>query len=328
MISKLKQFIPDLFVPAIGLVVLLAWLNPAAGGKNSPLPLDSIGTVGVGLIFFFYGLKLSFKKIREGLSNYKLHLLVQASTFLLFPILVLPWYPLAVQQGHELLFLSLLFLAALPSTVSSSVLMVSIAGGNIPAAIFNASISGLLGVFITPLWLSPFLKTQMQAFSFGQVYFKLFIEILLPVAAGLTLQARLGKYIQAHAARLGMFDKAVILLIIYRSFCHSFETGIFGRAGVAELLLIGLLVGLIFVFMYFITGKLALTLKFSAEDRITARYCGTKKSLVHGTVFSKILFPASMPLGYLLLPLMLYHALQIFVISILASRRRQISGGD
>ncbi len=323
MISKIKGFLPDLFVPAIGLTVFVAWLYPSAGGENSRLPLEALGTAGVAMIFFFYGLKLSFRKIREGLSNYNLHLLVQCSSFLIFPLIVLPWYPLAVQQMHELFFLSFLFLAALPSTVSSSVVMVSIAGGNIPAAIFNASISGLIGVFITPLWMAPFLKTQMQTFSFGPIYFKLFTEILLPVVAGLALQKRFGKYVQTQASRLAIFDKAVILLIIYRSFCHSFESKIFSSVGVNELLLIGLLVCIMFSLMYFLTGKLAGLLRFSAEDRITAQYCGTKKSLVHGTVFSKILFPASMPLGYLLLPLMLYHALQIFVISLLAGRERQ-----
>lgn len=310
----------DKFVFAIIIVIVLAYLFPQWGSKSSPVPLDQIGSIGVSLIFFFYGLKLSPEKIRNGLKNWKLHVLVQLSTFLLFPLLILPFYGFVNTEHAKLTWLAFLFLAALPSTVSSSVVMVSMAKGNIPAAIFNASISGLIGMVITPLWMGLFLQQSAQDFHLGSIYMKLVTEILFPVIAGLLLQRYLGKYVGRYSKQLSLFDKTIILLIIYKSFAESFEEKVFSSVSPADLALVAAGVVILFFFVYWLTGFIANKLRFSAEDRITAQFCGTKKSLVHGTVFSKILFPPSIPVGIVLLPLMLFHAMQIFIISIIASK--------
>jgi solute carrier family 10 (sodium/bile acid cotransporter), member 7 len=144
------------FVFALFLVMLLAWVFPGPGAPDSIIPLKTIGSIGISLIFFFYGLKLSPEKLRAGLGNFRLHLLVQLSTFLLFPLIVLPFYPLMKTEGQQTLWLAMFFLAALPSTVSSSVVLTSLAKGNVPAAIFNASISGIIGIMVTPLWMGLF----------------------------------------------------------------------------------------------------------------------------------------------------------------------------
>src|SRR5690606_16003140 len=174
----------DKFVLAIILVVLLAYLFPQLGSENSSIPLDLIGSLGISLIFFFYGLKLSPDKIKSGLKNWKLHFLVQLSTFVLFPLLVLVFHPFIQSENSRILWLSFMFLAALPSTVSSSVVMVSLAKGNVPAAIFNASISGLIGIAITPLWMGLFLQNQSNEFDLGAIYIKLLTEILVPIVLG------------------------------------------------------------------------------------------------------------------------------------------------
>ena len=120
--------------------------------------------------------------------------------------------------------------------------------------------------------------------------------------------------------QLSSFDKSIILLIIYKSFAESFEEKVFSSVQITDLLAIALAVVLLFYFVFYLIGFVAKKMHFSLEDSITAQFCGTKKSLVHGTVFSKILFPASYPVGLVLLPLMLFHALQIFIISIIASK--------
>jgi sodium/bile acid cotransporter 7 len=315
----------DRFVLAIIGIIALAYFFPQWGSSNSPIPLDLIGSAGVSLIFFFYGLKLSPEKIRHGLRNWKLHMLVQASTFVLFPAIVLVFYPLMQTEQTKMYWLAFLFLAALPSTVSSSVVLVSMAKGNIPAAIFNASVSGIIGIMITPLWMGLFLQQSASDYELGSIYMKLVTEILLPVIAGLLLQRYLGRYAQRFSRELSLFDRAVILLIIYKSFAESFEEKVFSSVDTVDLLSITAAVIVLFFSVYWLTGYLAGKLKFNREDRITAQFCGTKKSLVHGTVFSKILFPASIPAGIILLPLMLFHALQIFIISILAARLRDAS---
>lgn len=310
----------DPFVLTIIAAVVLAYLFPAWGSRQSPVPLDQIAAVGISLIFFFYGLKLGPEKLRIGLRNWKLHTLIQLSTFLLFPLIVVACYPLAQGEESEPIWLAFLFLAALPSTVSASVVMVSIARGNIPGAIFNASISGLIGIVVTPLWMGFFLKQAEGDFHLGEVYLKLLTEILLPVIAGLVLQKYLGKYVVKHSRRLALFDKTVILLIIYKSFARSFEDGVFSSVALLDMAWIASAVVVLFFLVFWVIGQLSKTLGFSLEDRITAQFCGSKKSLVHGTVFAKILFPAAFPIGLIFLPLMLYHAFQIFTVSIIATR--------
>lgn len=314
------KFKPDNFVLAIIAVILLAWLFPQWGSKNSPVPLDTIGSIGISLIFFFYGLKLSPEKMKAGLKNWKLHLLVQLSTFVLFPIIILLFYPLANTTNAQIIWLSFFFLAALPSTVSSSVVMVALAKGNLPSAIFNASISGLIGIAITPLWMGLFLTAETASFDLGSIYLKLLTEILIPVLAGLALQKYIGRYAMQYQKQLSTFDKSVILLIIYKSFAVSFEEHVFSNVKLVSLLLITVAVVVLFYAVYYLIGFICSKLHFNREDTITAQFCGTKKSLVHGTVFSKILFPAGFPMGIVLLPLMLFHALQIFFISIIATK--------
>lgn len=302
----------DPFIFFLLLVVALAWFVP---GPAHVLPLDTLASIGISLVFFFYGVKLSPEGIRSGLSNVRLHLVVQAFTFLVFPLVAFLFKPLMASKE---VWLGLFFLAALPSTVSSSVVMVSIARGNLPAAIFNASISGLIGIFITPLWMSLYLQGGENDMS--SVYLNLLFEILLPVTVGLLFQKRLGETVQKFKPWFTRFDQAVILVVIYKSFVHSFESGIFSSIRLADLGMLCfwvlLLLGLIYGLIFFVTGKLG----FNREDRITALFCGTKKSLVHGTVFSKVLWGSSATVGILLLPLMLFHGLQILIIGMIAGR--------
>jgi len=319
----------DKFVVGIILVIILAYFFPGLASRESAVPLDTISGIGISLIFFFYGLKLNPEKIRHGLKNWRLHILVQSFVFLIFPLLVIVFYPLFKSSDFLHIWLAFLFMASLPSTVSSSVVMVSIAKGNIPAAIFNASISGLIGIVVTPLWMGIFLEHQSGDFSLMDVYTSLMLQILLPVFLGLLLHRYLGGFAARYSSYLTLFDKLVILLIIYKSFVHSFEDGIFDSVKLEQLVLIYSGVLALFFLVYFIIGRVSKLLKFSTEDTITAQFCGTKKSLVHGTVFSGILFPASFSIGIILLPLMLFHVTQIFIISIVASKvsKRDDTGG-
>lgn len=310
----------DKFVVAIVIVILIAFFFPQYGGEEHALSVNTISSIGISLIFFFYGVKLSPAKLKAGLFNWKLHLLIQASTFILFPVLILLFRPLVQNQEQETIWLAFFFLAALPSTVSSSVVMVSIAKGNIPAAIFNASISGIIGIIITPIWIGLFVHNVQTNFDFSEIYTKLIVQIILPVVAGMFLQQYLGDFVQRHNSKLTLFDKSIILLIIYKSFAESFSENLFSSVSILDLLSLFAGVLALFGIVFLITGFFAKLFGFSVEDRITAQFCGTKKSLVHGTVFSKILFGNMATMGLILLPLMLFHASQIMIISAMASR--------
>ena len=289
-LSALKKIKPDWFVLGLFAMILLAYLFPNVGEGEQGLPLREISYYGVSLIFFFYGLGLSGKKLKAGLHDWRLHLVIQASTFLLFPLLVLLAFPFIHTEEHLLLWLAVFYLAALPSTVSSSVVMVSVAEGNIPAAIFNASISGLIGIIVTPLLMNFFLSTQATKFDYWSILFKLGVQVLLPVFLGITLHRFLGAWAERYKTQLRRFDKAIIFLIVYNSFNESFISGIFRETSPAALLALATGVIALFFMVYFINHLLAGKLNFSREDRITVLFCGSKKSLVHGSVFANVLF--------------------------------------
>lgn len=300
----------DRFVLAIVIVVATAYFFPQLGAGASADVLNTISTVGIALIFFFYGLKLSPQKLKAGLKNWKLHILIQASTFLLFPVLVMLLRPFVQNEEQELIWLAFFFLAALPSTVSTSVVMVSIAEGNLPAAIFNASISGIIGILVTPLWIGLFVDAAAVDFDFSEIYLSLVFQVLVPLILGLLLQLIFGLFLEKYSKQLSLFDKGIILIIIYKSFAKSFSEGLFSSISIADLLLIVAGVLALFGLIYGLISIISKRLGFSLEDRITAQFCGTKKSLVHGTVFSKILFQNFASLGLILLPLMLFHIFQ------------------
>jgi sodium/bile acid cotransporter 7 len=310
----------DRFVLSIIIVIIVAYFFPQWGTEGSAIPIDAISTIGIAFIFFFYGLKLSPDKLKAGLKNWKLHVLVQVTTFLIFPLLVFAFHPYLKTEEQNTMWLGFFFLAALPSTVSSSVVMVSMAKGNVPAAIFNASISGIIGIAITPLWMGLFVNPAQTDFDFTDIYTKLILQIILPVVFGLLLQRYWGAFALKHSAKLTTFDKSIILLIIYKSFAESFEENIFIAVSVLDLFLLSVGVIILFYLVFFLTGFISKKLDFNKEDQIAAQFCGTKKSLVHGTVFSKILFGNMPSIGIILLPLMLFHAIQILIISVIASK--------
>ncbi|HTN06871.1 bile acid:sodium symporter family protein [Agriterribacter sp.] len=311
---KLNKFVLALFI-AVG----VGWFFPQFGSAQSGIPLNTICSAGIAFIFFFYGVKLSPEKIKAGLKNWKLHIVIQAATFIICPLLVLICYPFLKNEQQEMIWLSVFFLATLPSTVSSSVVMVAMAKGNLPAAIFNASISGLIGIFLTPLWMGLFLQQQSDV-DFLQIYFRLMIEIIIPVIAGIAVQRGIGRWAARYGKQLAVFDKSVIVLIVYKSFAESFYDGTFSGMQWNDLAIICVITIVLFFALYGIIYLISILLAFNREDRITALFCGSKKSLVHGTVFSKVLFGNASFAGFMLLPLMIFHAFQLFIVSYIAGR--------
>jgi len=299
-------------------VVVLASKFPSWGANDSIVPLSAIAQYGVSVIFFFYGLKLSPQKMKEGLFNWRLHLLIQSTTFILFPIFILIVHYFLGSDSNKLIWLGVFYVAALPSTVSSSVVMVSIAGGNMPAAIFNASISSIVGVFITPIWMTLFIGDMYEEMDTTNVIIKLCFQVLAPVMIGFFLNKWLGYITDRFKSILRLFDQTIILLIVFTSFCESFAGHMFVSFPLNELLVLSVGMLSLFLVMFGFMYILSSVLKLNREDRIAVLFCGSKKSLVQGAVMGKALFPDPLILGVVLLPLMLYHALQLVASSIIA----------
>jgi sodium/bile acid cotransporter 7 len=310
----------DGFLLALMGMIGLAYVWPYPGMKTSPFPLNEIATYGVSVVFFFYGLRLIPAKLKAGLTNWRLHVLIHVSTFVLFPLIALSLRPIFKGEENEMLWLSIFFLTTLPSTVSSSVVMVSIANGNIPAAIFNASISSLLGVLITPLWMGVVLDTSSGHFDLLGVVGKLSLQVVLPVGLGLLLNKAWGDFAERNKKKIRYFDQSTILLIVYTSFCESFGEHLFSGFKIKDIVLLGIGMLLLFFLIFLSLQYFSRLLHFSREDEITAVFCGSKKSLIQGAVMSKVLFSGASYAGVMLLPIMLYHALQLIAASVLAQR--------
>ncbi|MBP3557193.1 MAG: bile acid:sodium symporter [Thermoguttaceae bacterium] len=427
----LKRFGLDGFILSLFGAIFLAWLYPDFGARDGVFSLSTAANVGVSLIFFFYGLRLNWEKIRSGLANVKTHLVVMASTFLLFPLLILATMSVCgtfptradvaaleakasgpgggfaaiaevgepgetgereetgeptqnvqnsengtseetgelaqngqngengvnkevgepAQKGQNSengtsggtdeptstaknadrrvvstgIWLGIFFLAALPSTVSSSVVMTNIARGNVPAAIFDASFSTLLGVFITPLWMRIFVDAETGGRGFGVVLLSLTAQAILPIILGVLANRRWGEFSRRNEKRLRKFDQATIVLIVYTSFCNSFAEKMFD--GLSGGTLLGLSVGMIALFfvVFGIVYVVCRALRFSREDAVATLFCGSKKSLVHGVATSRVILSAPNMAGILILPTMIYHALQLIIVSVIAQRFAKIA---
>ncbi|WP_207535958.1 bile acid:sodium symporter family protein [Desertivirga arenae] len=317
MVQFLKKIGIDYFIVGIISMILLANLWPEGGLDTSPYSLGTLANWGVTVIFFFYGLRLSREKLVTGLTNWKLHVVVQMSTFLLFPLLILLVKPLFGSAPD--LWPGSFFLASLPSTVSSSVVMVSIASGNIPAAIFNASISGILGIFLTPIWMSIAVGPGgTEGGDLKNIILKLTLQVLLPVILGFVLSKKWGAFAERNKKFLKLYDQSIILIIVYTSFSESFAKNLFDSLSVKELFVLAAAMAVLFFSVFYLVSLFSSWLNFNREDRITAVFCGSKKSLVHGTVMSKVLFLNSSAIGLILLPLMIYHATQLIIAAMIA----------
>lgn len=300
--------------------VVLATLAPGWGRSGGPLHGDQVADVGIAIVFFLHGLGISLTALRNGLSRWRVHVFVQLCTFAVFPLLWLAAYALVGRWLPQGLVFGFCYLCALPSTISSSVAMTAVAKGNVPAAIFNATLSSLLGIVLTPLLVAAFAGTDGEMLSFADAVLGIAKQLLLPLVLGQLLRPLLHAWHSRHKRWTNLADRWVILLLVYTAFCDSVVSGLWRDNGLDVLAtaLVGaaLILGLVLALSTWAVRRLG----FSLEDEITAVFCGSKKTMASGVPMAKLLFGAHPPLGLILLPIMLYHQLQLFVCSLLASR--------
>lgn len=314
------KFKIDWFLTAMVLVTILAWAFPAPGATGGWMHPEIVTKAGVALIFFLHGLTLSFAALRAGVVNWRLHVFVQASTYVLFPLLGLGLNALLGPRVSPELALGLFFLCALPSTVSSSVAMTAVARGNVAGAVFNATLSSLVGIVLTPLWITWVMRTTGAAPDIGPVMLDLLKWLVLPLVVGQGLRPWLGARVQAHKARIGLVDRGTILLLVYTSFCDSFQQGVWTGHGVGQVVLMAVVCTVLFAVVMGFTAFVSRALGFGRADQIAAIFCGSKKTLASGVPMAKLIFGTHPGLGLILLPIMIYHPLQLIVCGVLAQR--------
>jgi sodium/bile acid cotransporter 7 len=310
----------DWFLMAMVGAVTLASLAPQWGRSEGVLHLGAVTNAGVFALFFLHGMGLSTDSLKAGATRWRLHLLVQCCTYVLFPLW---WAMLAASVGrwlpHDLL-MGFFYLAVLPSTVSSSVAMTALARGHVAASVLNATLSTLLGVFITPLLVSLVMSGSSHSLDVGHTMLKVAQMLLLPFVLGQALRPWLGKWFARIKPVTTVFDRGVIVLLVWSAFSDSVADGLWTRHG--PLLLAEALAGaLVFLFpMLWFTRWAARKLDFAVEDEIVAVFCGSKKTMASGLPMAKLLFGGNAAIGVLILPIMLYHQVQLFVCAVMARR--------
>jgi sodium/bile acid cotransporter 7 len=300
--------------------VVLASLLPARGEMATIVGYAA--DIGIVLLFFLHGAKLSRDAIWAGLRNWKLHLAVLAITFVAFPLLGLGLSALPFVTGP--LAAGLLFLTLLPSTVQSSIAFTAIARGNVAAAVCSASFSNLLGILVTPALVALLMHTSGSGGISMESIEAIVLQLLVPFVAGHLLRPWIGAWVTRRKALLTVVDRGSILLVVYSAFGAAVVEGLWTKLSIGDLVLIALLCAVLLAFVLALTFAVARAMKLPREDAIVLQFCGSKKSLASGVPMAGVLFPPAQ-VGVILLPVMLFHQLQLIACAVIA--RRYANGG-
>ncbi|RVT91707.1 bile acid:sodium symporter [Rhodovarius crocodyli] len=307
----------DAFVATLLATVALASFFPARGLGEEVL--GHATTIAIAFLFFLYGARLAPQAAVQGLAQWRLHLAVMSVTFVVFPVLGLAAGLLPDAVLSPSLKAGVLFLCLLPSTVQSSIAFTSIARGHVAAAVCSASASNLLGMVLTPLLVAALMSgVSGSGFSFDALR-GIALQLFLPFAAGQALRPWIGGLIARNKAILGRMDRLSILLVVYAAFSEGVREGIWHQLAPVQLAMLAVLCMALLAAALGISLLIARRMGLAREDEIVLVFCGSKKSLASGLPMASVLF-AGGQVGLVVLPLMLFHQIQLMVCAWLARR--------
>jgi sodium/bile acid cotransporter 7 len=305
----------DLYMLLIVGMVALASIIPAHG--RGAVAAGYATDAAIALLFFLHGARLEPKAALDGARHWRLHVVIFANTFLLFPVIGLAMRAAAPALLTPPLWTGLLLLCVLPSTVQSSIAFTSIARGNVPAALCAATASNLIGILLTPVLAAVVLRTQ-GGFSISGIG-DVVLQLMVPFAAGQLARPWIATWAANNKTLLGLVDRGSILLVVYAAFSEGVTHGIWHQLDVSRLATLLLLDAVLLGAVLLATSGISRVLGFSRADTITTVFCGSKKSLASGLPMASVLF-AGQPVGLIILPLMLFHQIQLMVCAALARR--------
>lgn len=317
---------PDSFILALVATAILASVVPATGEALDVLRVAS--KISIALLFFLYGARLSTREAITGLRHWRLHTAILAMTFVLFPLLGLAARFLVPAVLTKPLYAGVLLLCLVPSTVQSSVAFTSIARGNVAGAVVSASLSNLLGVFITPLLVVMLMRGTGDVHIDATSILKIVLQLFLPFVVGQLIRPLISRWVTKNDSRLRIFDRSSILLIVYVAFSEGVNAHVWASLDAAAL--IGLVAVCIVLLALMMAATIALgrVLHFDRGDRIALLFCGSKKSLASGLPMATVLF-AGQDVALIILPLIIFHQIQLLVCAWIAGRMaRQLPPAD
>ncbi|MGX1804997.1 bile acid:sodium symporter family protein [Nocardia sp. NPDC055321] len=313
----LSKFYIDGFILSILAVIAVASIFPARGDAADIV--SWLTKIAIALLFFLYGARLSPNEAVEGLKHWRLHLVVLACTFVLFPVLGVAAHLLVPGVLTEDLYTGLLFLCLVPSTVQSSIAFTSIAKGNVAGAIVSATVSNLLGVFLTPALVILLMNTTGQARVDPSAILDIVLQLLVPFFLGQLVRPRIKEWMARYAEPTKLVDRGSILLVVYSAFSAGMVEGIWHAMSPWRILALLAVCCVLLALVIAATMAAGRAAGFNREDRIVVVFCGSKKSLATGLPMATVLFAGS-PIGLIVLPLMLFHQVQLIVCAALAQR--------
>jgi solute carrier family 10 (sodium/bile acid cotransporter), member 7 len=316
-LQRLARLPVDTFLLALLAVVALAAVFPAGGSAADVL---SVATkVAIALLFLLYGARLSTNEALHGLRHWRLHLLVLAATFVAFPLLGLAARALVPSVLTPDLYTGVLFLCLVPSTVQSSIAFTSIAHGNVPAAIVSASLSNILGVVLTPLLVVLLMHTAGAPRIDGSAVLDIVVQLLLPFIAGQLLRPWLAPWVHRHALVTKAFDRGSILLVVYTAFSMSIAEHIWSTVSPWRVVAVAGVCVVLLAIMLGVTVGMSGLARLNRADATVVLFCGSKKSLASGLPMALVFFGTG-AVGLIMLPLIIFHQIQLFVCAVIASR--------
>ena len=317
MLQRLKK--PDPLIVLIILAVIIAIIAPARGSFADIF--GQLTNVAIALLFFLYGARLSTQEALNGLKHWRLHLTILAFTFVVYPLIGIALRPLTAVISNDM-YLGILFLTLVPSTVQSSVAFTSIAKGNVAGAIVSASASNLVGVIITPLLVMFLMGTGGGVHIDTSVFGEIALLLLAPFVLGQLTRRWVGKVAQSKATKV--VDRGSIAMVVYSAFSKGVVDGIWSSISLWDLAFLVVFAAAFVAFMLWLTRTVSQKMGFNRADTIAIEFCGSKKSLATGLPMASVIFASGgASLGLLILPLMIYHQVQLMMCSWLAARYAQ-----
>lgn len=313
----MSRFLPDTFTVLLVLTVIIASFAPVSGTTAEYFGYAT--KIAIGLLFFLHGARLSRDVVIAGFLHWKLHLTILASTFVLFPLLGLGIGALVPAVLSPTFYAGVLFLCVLPSTVQSSIAFTSIAGGNVPAAICAATASNTFGMFLTPVLAGILLSAQGHADFSLEALRSILLQLLAPFILGQILQPWIGNFLRSKKTILMPIDRGSILMVVYLAFSESVTEGLWRTISISDLVMLIAIDIILLAIVLTATMFGSRWAGFSREDEIAITFCGSKKSLASGVPIATIVF-AGQSIGSIMLPLMLFHQIQLMACAVIAQR--------
>ena len=205
----------------------------------------------------------------------------------------------------------------MPSTVQSSVAFTSVARGNVAGAIVSASASNLVGVVATPALVMLLMSSGSGIKIDSSVFADIAIQLLLPFIIG-QLARRWVKE-TASAQWTKTVDRGSIAMVVYSAFSAGIVAGIWHQVSIIDVVILTAFSIILVALMLWLTRFIALRCGFNREDMIAIQFCGTKKSLATGLPMAAVIFGSS-NVGLLILPLMIFHQVQLIMCAWLSAR--------